>query len=284
VKALSLDRASEANDLRRELDGVREVAAPALAAWIGANQGRLRRSWDGHTRELRTLFREEYGGQVGIDHEDKLCIRIADGEAWSRPASWIADVLRKHHHKSLRALTTKELEHRLSLKSHRGTAKPVVGKSVAAPKPRSERPIETGKPAPVHNVVSVVPKPVSGPWVGREKLQKSLIRDGVPGIERPLDDHQLYRELLFRTNASLWALFSGVQGTADVMTSSPALNELRRIEGIIKKQARYRGLDLENGTRSASAIGVDRLIFELHTDSSDDDVVTGERERDPKVR
>jgi hypothetical protein len=284
VKALSLDRASEANDLRRELDGVREVAAPALAAWIGANQGRLRRSWDGHTRELGTLFREEYGGQVGIDRDDKLCIRIAEGEAWSRPASWIADVLRKHHNKSLHALAAKQLEHRRSSKFHGGTAKPVVERSIAALKPRPERRIETGKPAPVHNVVLLVPKTVSGPWVGREKLQESLIRDGVPGIERPLDDPQLYQELLFRTNASLWALFTVVQGTADVMTSSPALNELRRIEGIIEKQARRRGLDLENGTRSASAIGVDQWTFEFHTDSSDDNVVTGERARDPTVR
>jgi hypothetical protein len=95
--ALSPETADEARAITDELRRIQEIAPSALAAWSGTHQGELRRSWDGHAAALLALFAERHGGAIRRDGDGMLRVGLAEGRRWSKPASWVADVLRKHH-------------------------------------------------------------------------------------------------------------------------------------------------------------------------------------------
>jgi hypothetical protein len=239
--ALSPEAADEARAVTDELCRIQEIAPSALAAWSGTLQGELRRSWDGHTAKLLALFGERHGGTLRRDGEGALRVGLAEGGRWSKPASWIADVLRKHHGTALGQLYATARERSAPSVAPIETARPPQRRSSPPlPPPRPDPAIEPERAA-LHALLGgrrAVTKRTRQLFPGALRIDEALTAEMEKAMREelaPVPNHTL-RQLAIDTEYAC----SFCSDRRERIGYESALTVIRRL-------ANDRGLDLATG-------------------------------------
>jgi hypothetical protein len=254
--ALSSDTADEARDITGELRLIREIAPSALAAWTGTHQGQLRRSWDGHTVALLYVFGARHGGEVSLDGEGRLRVGLAEGRRWSKPASWVADVLRKHHGAVL---------HQRLAQSHERSGPPLATSRPAATIPH--RPLPPSRPDPKLDPEFAALHAMLG---GRRAVARRS-RQNFPGalrIDDPLTaemEDAMRKALASVPNMTLRQLAIDTEDAYSFSTDPCERTGYEDSLSVIRRLAKDRGLDLATGIHDPRRAADPALAF-AHTD------------------
>jgi hypothetical protein len=254
--ALSSDAADEARDITGELRLVREIAPSALAAWTGTHQGQLRRSWDGHTTALLCLFDSRYGGEVSLDSEGRLRVGLAEGRHWSKPASWVADVLRKRHGAAL---------HQRLSQPREGSGPPLVPIRPAAA--TRHRPLPPSRPDP-----NLGPELAAlHAMLGGRRAVTRRDRQSFPGalrIDDPLTSEMedaIRKALASAPNMTLRQLAIDTEDAYSFSTVPRERTGYESALSVIRRLAKDRGVDLATGIHDPRRAADPALAF-AHAD------------------